>query len=193
MTPPAVDVEAVMREIRARIAEKKARGLLTDAEVREIAERPLHPVLDAHDFRSGLLAELLRDPRRWGYTFGPASVYGSSRGGAGRVLETVRRLLNPIQKLFWNPTPMISALSRQADLNQTFVHLLHNLAEELTRVNLDVQDLRNRVLQLQGRLELAARREKALEALLVEARAAAGDRPADAPAAAAAKGESERR
>ena len=36
-------------------------------------------------------------------------------------------------------------------------------------MNLDVQDLRNRVLQLQGRLELHARREKALEALLAEA------------------------
>ena len=169
-----VDVEAVMAQIRERIAEKKRRGLLTDEEVREIAERPLHPVLDAHEFRSRLLAELLADRERWAYSFSPAHVYGSSRGGAGRLLETVRRLLNPVQKLFWNPTPMISALSRQADLNQSYVHLIHNLAEELTRVNLDVQDLRNRVLQLQGRLELHARREKALEALLAEATSAPG-------------------
>lgn len=168
-----VDVEAVMADIRLRIAEKKRRGLLTDDEVREIAERPLHPVLDAHDFRSRLLAELLSDRERWGFAFGPEHVYGSSRGGAGRLLETVRRLLNPIQKLFWNPNPMISALSRQADLNQAYVHLVHNLAEELTRVNLDVQDLRSRVLQLQGRLELHARREKALEALLQEGEAGA--------------------
>jgi hypothetical protein len=166
-----VDVEAVMAGIRERIAEKKRRGLLTDDEVREIAERPLHPVLDAHEFRSRLLAELLADRQRWGYAFGPEQVYGSSRGTAGRLLEAVRRLLNPVQKLFWNPNPMISALSRQADLNQAYVHLAHNLAEELTRVNLDVQDLRNRVLQLQGRLELHARREKALEALLQEAQA----------------------
>jgi hypothetical protein len=160
-----------MAEIRERIAEKKRRGLLTDDEVREIAERPLHPVLDAHEFRSRLLAELLADRERWGYSFSPEHVYGSSRGTAGRMLEKVRRLLNPIQKLFWNPNPMISALSRQSDLNQAYVHLVHNLAEELTRVNLDVQDLRNRVLQLQGRLELHARREKALEALLQEATA----------------------
>jgi hypothetical protein len=163
-----VDVEAVMAEIRERIAEKKRRGLLTDDEVREIAERPLHPVLDGNEFRSRLLAELMADRTRWAYSFGPEHVYGSSRGGAGRLLEKVRRLLNPIQKLFWNPNPMISALSRQADLNQAYVHLVHNLAEELTRVNLDVQDLRNRILQLQGRLEMHARREKALEALLTE-------------------------
>jgi len=173
VTADGVDVEAVMAEIRERIAEKKRRGLLTDEEVREIAERPLHPVLDAHEFRSRLLAELLGDRERWAYAFGPEHVYGSSRGGAGRLLERVRRLLNPIQKLFWNPNPMISALSRQSDLNLSYVHLIHNLAEELTRVNLDVQDLRNRVLQLQGRLEMHARREKALEALLQEAQAAA--------------------
>ena len=124
-----VDVEAVMADIRERIAEKKRRGLLTDEEVREISERPLHPVLDAHDFRSRLLAELLSDRERWGYSFSPQQVYGSSRGGAGRLLEKVRRLLNPIQKLFWNPNPMISALSRQSDLNQAYVHLIHNLAE----------------------------------------------------------------
>ena len=61
-----VDVEAVMAQIRERIAEKKRRGLLTDEEVREIAERPLHPVLDSHDFRSRLLAELLADRRARG-------------------------------------------------------------------------------------------------------------------------------
>ena len=88
-----VDVEAVMARIRERIAEKKRRGLLTDEEVREIAERPLHPVLDAHEFRSRLLAELLQGRERWGYSFSPAHVYGSSRGGAGRLLEVVRRLL----------------------------------------------------------------------------------------------------
>jgi hypothetical protein len=169
VTAGGVDVEAVMREIRERIEEKKRRGLLTDAEVREISARPLHAVLDAHEFRTGFLRVLLENREKWGYSFGPDAVYGSSRGGAGRMLEKVRRLLSPIQKLFWNPNPMISALSRQADLNQTYVHLIHNLAEELTRVNLDVQDLRNRVLQLQGRLELHARREKALEALLAEA------------------------
>ena len=81
-------------------------------------------------------------------------------------MEAVRRLLRPVQKLFWNPTPMISALSRQSDLNTYYVHLLHNMAAELTRLNLEVQELKNRALQLQARLELQARREKTLEAML---------------------------
>ena len=168
VTAGGVDVEAVMRGIRERIEEKKRRGLLTDAEVREISARPLHEVLDAHEFRTGFLRVLLENREKWGYSFGPDAVYGSSRGGAGRMLEKVRRLLSPVQKLFWNPNPMISALSRQADLNQTLVHVLHNLAEQATRMGLENQDLRNRVLQLQGQLALQARRQKALEELLVE-------------------------
>lgn len=163
-----VNVEEVMRAIRQSIAEKKARGLYTDEEIRRIAGHRLHPVLDPHEFRSRLLEELLSDPARWNYSFDPEAIYRSSRGAVGRLLESARRWLRPVQKLFWNPVPMISALSRQADLNQTLVHVLHNLAQESTRLNLEAQDLRNRVLQLQGQLALQARRQKVLEALLEE-------------------------
>lgn len=159
-----VDVSTLLEEVERRIEEKK-KTLVTDAEVREIAERPLEPVLDANEFRSGLMAEVQADPSRWGYVFDSETVYRSSRGGAGRALEACRRLLRPIQKLFWNPNPMIAALSRQSSLNQYYTHLLHNLAEEITRLRLEVQDLRNRNLQLQGRVELLARREKVFEEL----------------------------
>jgi hypothetical protein len=160
-----VDVEAVMRDVRRRIEEKK-QGLLSEAEVRQIAEHQLLPVLDKADVSSRLLEELLRDPTRWGYAFDPETLYRSSRGSVGQALERVRGFLRPIQKLFWNPTPLISALSRQGALNETFVHVLHNLSLEVTRLNLELQDLRNRNLQLQGRLELLARREKTLEGLV---------------------------
>ena len=163
----SVDVEKVMRDLRERIAEKKRRGLLTEAEVREIAEHPLHPVLEPNDLKSSLIGEVLEIPSRWNFAFDPETVYRSRRGGAGRALEAVRRWLRPVQKLFWNPTPMIAALSRQSELNAAYAHLLHNLTLELTRLNLEVQDLKNRNLQLQGRLELLARREKTLESMVV--------------------------
>jgi hypothetical protein len=171
-----VDVDELMRQVRATIAEKK-RGVVSEDELREIAERPLEPVLDAHDFKSSLLAELLGDPARWNYSFGPDALYRSSRGAVGQALAAVRRVLRPVQKLFWNPTPMISALSRQSDLNTTYVHLLHNMSVALTRQSLEIHDLKNRLLQLQGRLELQARREKALEDLLTrpEGRAGGGE------------------
>ena len=163
----AVDVAKVMEDVRARIAEKKRAGLLTDAEVREIAGHPLHPVLEPHDLKSGLLAEVLETPSRWNYAFDPGTIYRSSRGSA---LETIRRLLRPVQKLFWNPTPVISALSRQSELNAAYAHVLHNLTLELTRLSLEVQDLKQRALQLQARADFQARRNKTLEELLLEGR-----------------------
>jgi hypothetical protein len=157
-----VDVEKLMREIRARIAEKRGR-LYTDEEVREIVEHRLEAPVEGRDLGAALLAELREDPTRWNYRFDTETVYRSSRGTVGRALEAVRRVLRPVQKLFWNPNPMISALSRQSDLNASYVHLLHNLTLELTRLNLEVAELKHRVLQLQGRLEFQARREKTLE------------------------------
>jgi hypothetical protein len=166
----SVDAEKVMREVREGLAEKKRRGLLTDAEVREIAEHPLHPVLEPHDLKSSLLGEVLEVPSRWNFAFDPETVYRSSRGGSGRALEAVRRWLRPVQKLFWNPTPMIAALSRQAELNTAYAHLLQNLTLEVTRLSLEVQDLKHRALQMQARAEFQARRNKTLEEIVLEGR-----------------------
>ena len=161
-----VDVEAIMSAIRQRIADKK-KGLYTEEEIREIAERRLEVVQGGQDVSSALLADFRREPQRWNFSFETETIYRSSRGALGQVLETIRRALKPVQKLFWNPNPMIAALSRQSDLNKYYVHLLHNLVLELTRLSLDVQDLKNRNLQLQGRLELLIRREKTLESMVV--------------------------
>jgi hypothetical protein len=161
-----VDVDAIMRAIRKRIEEKK-QGLYTDEEIREIAEHRLDAVLDAHEFNSDFISDFRSQPGRWNYHFGPETIYRSSRGGVGGILEAIRGVLRPLQKLFWNPNPMIAALSRQSDLNTYYVHLLHNLAVEITKLNLEVQDLKNRSLQLQGRLEFQARREKTLEEMVV--------------------------
>lgn len=166
ITSPDVDVQEIMRAIRKRIDEKKQR-LYTDEEIREIAERRLDGVLDAHDFNSDLIADFRAHPERWNYSFEAETLYRSSRGVVGRLLRTLRGALQPVQKLFWNPNPLIAALSRQSDLNKYYVHLLHNLAVEVTKQNLELQDLKNRNLQLQGRLEFLSRREKTLESMVV--------------------------
>ncbi len=161
-----VDVEAIMRAIRKRIDEKK-QGLYSDDEIREIAEHRLDAVLDAHDFNPDFIKDFRAQEARWNFRFGEDTVYESSRGALGEILQTIRGFLKPVQKLFWNPNPMIAALSRQSDLNSYYVHLLHNLAIEMTKLNLEVQELRNRCLELQGRLEFQERREKTLEGMVV--------------------------
>jgi len=161
-----VDVRKIMAEIRDRIAEKK-RGLYTDEEIREIAERKLEAVLETRQFNPDFLKDFKTKSDVWNYTFDPETIYRTSRGGAGGFLSTIRGFLKPIQKLFWNPTPMIAALSRQSDLNQYNVQMLHNLTLELTKLNLEVQELRARLQQTDANLEELKKRERALESLAV--------------------------
>ena len=161
-----IDVEGIRRAIEEEIERKKG-DLYSEEELRALAERGLEAVLQSGEIRGELHEELRSRDAQWNYSFDTETVYRSSRGAVGGVLAGVRRILRPVQKLFWNPNPMISALSRQADLNRYFSHILHNLVLELTRLNLDVQELRSRNLELAARLELLARREKTLESMVV--------------------------
>ncbi len=160
-----VDVQQLLADVYRQIAERKGR-LYTDDELRYIAERPLEPVLTARELRGDLVDEFRSRDAQWNFSFDPETVYRSSRGVVGRALEAARRVLRPVQKLFWNPNPMIAALSRQSDLNRFSVHLLHNLVLELSRLNLEVAELRGRNLHLAGRIEALERREKTLEGMV---------------------------
>lgn len=164
-----LDAERLLAEVHRRIEERRASGLYTEEELRYIAERPLEPVLHPRDVSAALEAELRARDSQWNFSFDPETLYRSSRGALGGVLALSRRLLRPVQKLFWNPTPLIAALSRQSDLNRFNAHLAHNLVLELTRLKLEVDELRSRNLQLQGQLELVARRARALEEMVVDA------------------------
>ena len=169
-----LDVERLLADVHRRIEERRKSGLYTEEELRYIAERPLEPVLRARDVSAALVGEFRALDAQWNYSFDPETIYRTSRGG---FLATARRLLRPVQKLFWNPTPMIAALSRQADLNRFSAHLLHNLVLELTRLDLELAELKNRNLQLAGKVEMMARRAKALEDMLAEKHAAAAAAP----------------
>jgi hypothetical protein len=168
-----VDVERIRRAILEQIETKKG-DLYSGEELAALAERGLEAVLRAGELRGGLLEDFQARDGQWNYSFDTETVYRSSRGVVGQALEAIRRVLRPVQKLFWNPNPMISALSRQSDLNRYYVHLLHNLVLELSRLNLELQELRNRNLQLSGRVEMLARRGKTLEEMVGADRAESG-------------------
>jgi hypothetical protein len=161
-----VDVQKLLADVQARIAEQREKGLYTEDELRYIATRPLEGVVTAHELRADLFEEFKARDEQWNYSFDPETIFRSSRGAAGRLLGLARRVLRPVQKLFWNPTPVIAALSRQADLNRFSVHLLHNLVLELSRLSLELQELRSRHQQLTARLEALERREKTLESMV---------------------------
>jgi hypothetical protein len=161
---PEIDVESIMNTIRKRIEEKR-RGLYTEEEVREIAQMKLDAVLDAHEFNSDFAAAFRARDAKWNFSFTPDTLYASSRGFSGSLIRLARRIANPVLKLFFNPNPIISALSRQSDLNRYYLQLLHNLAAEVTKMNLELTELKTRTRGLTGRMDFQVRRERALEEL----------------------------
>ncbi len=173
-----VDVERLLAEVQRRVEERRGK-LYSEEELRFIAERPLEGVVQPHDVRADLLEEFRRRDASWNYSFDAKTLYRSSHGLAGRAIEAARRLLAPVQKLFWNPNPMIAALSRQSDVNRFSVDLLHNLVLELTRLSLEVQELRSRNLELASRIEALARREKTLEGMVAYRREGGSTEPGE--------------
>src|SRR5262245_26381107 len=110
----AVDVEQIMRQIRARIQSK--RGVdYTEEQIQELANVKLERFLDPKGVRSDLVEQFRRvrdfklepfqldQELRTG--FDAEMLYGTHRG----ILRTIRRLLNPILKLFFNPGTLIHA------------------------------------------------------------------------------------
>ncbi|HXW06346.1 MAG TPA: hypothetical protein VD833_14000 [Vicinamibacterales bacterium] len=168
----AVDVEQIMRQIRARIREK--RGVdYTEEEIRELAGVKLEKFLDPRGVRSDLLEQYRRKRESAttarNFAFEDTTIYASSRP----FLRFLRRLLNPVLKLFFNPNPVIEALHIQSKLNDSYnqaealyYELLHNLVLETTRLGIEVKNLKMRVESMSSRLDFDERRARALEGVV---------------------------
>ena len=190
----SVSVEQIMDQIRTRIAEK--RGIdYTEDEVRRLATVKLETFLDPTKARSDLVERYRRrrqagpptadssqrvdDERRSppSYDLEDMEIYGSSRGIVGRVIKLIRRLLNPVLKLFFDPDPIVRVLHVQNQINahtarqlergrrevdELCFELLDNLLVEMTRLSIDMKNYRMRLESVASRLDFDERRARAL-------------------------------
>src|SRR6476646_9366270 len=166
-----VDVEQIMRQIRARIREK--RGVdYSEEEIRELANVKLEKFLDPRGVRADLLEQFRRKREASlppNFKFEDSTLYETHRG----FLAFMRKLLNPILKLFFNPNPLIEALhiqsklnAQQAALEPLYYEVIHNLVLETTRLGIDVKNLKMRVESMSSRLDFDERRARALEGVV---------------------------
>ncbi len=188
----SVDVEQIMKQIRARIREK--RGVdYTEEQVRELATVKLEKFLDPKNLRSDLLEQFRRSrpalpseppPSEAPYTFSDETLFETHRPS----LRFLRRLLNPVLKLFFNPNPLIQVLHAQAQFNvdllkreqrrkiefersraewnALYYEVLHNLVLETTRQTIELKNLKMRLESLASRLDFSERRVRALEGVV---------------------------
>src|SRR5882672_6789024 len=186
----SVNVEQIMDQIRARIREK--RGVdYTEQQLRELAAVKLEKFLDPRGVRSDLLQQFKRrqpatiEPLVLPvYQFEDTTIYETHRG----ILRFIRRLLNPILKLFFNPNELILALHKQTKINAVlaerdalreqqrqerremdalYYEVIHNLVVEMTRIGIETKNQKMRVESIGSRLEFNERRARALESAVV--------------------------
>ena len=185
----AVDVEQIMRQIRARIQSK--RGVdYTEQQIQELANVKLERFLNPKGVRSDLVEQFRRardrklepfEPEQ--YAFDGTLMYGSHRF----IIRMFRKLLNPILKLFFNPNTLIQVLDKQTKINALYeqqfnllreksqqrdevdvlyYELVHNLVLELTRIGIENRNLKMRLESLSSRMDFDERRARALEGVV---------------------------
>lgn len=222
----SVDVEQIMHRIRTQIREK--RGVdYTDDDVRALAAVKLERFLDPGAVRSDLVDQykqrrppVIFEPITFekvrSYTFDHDTIYRSSRGAMGTLLAFLRRLLNPVLKLFFNPGPIIQALHDQSQINHELETVLeaslekladahqmasrrdeerdalnfevfNNMVVEITKLGIEVKNLRMQVESLSSRLDFDERRARALEGVVQYRPGAARPAPGDGTEAAGAE------
>jgi hypothetical protein len=143
-----VDVEQIMRQIRARIRDKRGADY-TEAEIRELASVKLDRFLDPRAVRSDLLGHFKRQHQPAPlflageefppeYTFDPDLTLGSARDLPRRILRGIRKLLSPLLKLFVNIGAITHPLHLQPAINTKHRELFARVSQRLqTRDELD--------------------------------------------------------
>lgn len=213
----SIDVERIMAQIRARLRDKRGEDY-TEEQIRELASTKLERFLDPKNVRSGMVPyyqkrlkekeAALRETRQAppSFEFDPDSIYRSSRGLPGQVLFRIRKLLNPLLKFFFNPDPIVHALTVQQQINERqakvisqmvrtqaeFIEIaalnyevMNNLVVEMTRLSIEMKNHRMRVESVAGRLDFNERRARSLEKVVqyrkgsAEPATADGDSPSE--------------
>ena len=188
-----VDVEQIMRDIRARISQRHGIDLTTQ-QIQELAARRLEAILDPRAVKPALLDQLRRAagapadqpaaPAEPAYTFAEGAVFESHRG----FVRLLRRLFKPLLMLFVNPTPVERALAaqsrinveaaqrdaerqrQQVEWNALHYDILQRLVTEISRSSLEVQSLSAQVESLAAKVDFNERRVRHMEGSLHQAR-----------------------
>jgi len=194
-----LDVEQIMRDIRAKVAQRHGVEL-TDQQVQELAARRLESILDPRTIKPSLLEQLRRsagarpdtvaaaDRASVPYEFEDTTLYDSPSA----LTRFLRKLLHPILKLFFNPNPLIRALhiqsglnveaarreaerdERQAEWNALHYTILHRIVMETSKVSLEIQSLALKVESLSAKVDFNERRVRGIEGLAQQARTGGG-------------------
>ena len=140
-----IDVGLVMARIRERIRAKREIGRYSDEEVEELAALKLQAFSDEAEIDPELLARLMAKDHNWNIST-DYRIETHRKGLQARLVVFAKTLVRPLIRLYTD-----QPLSRQAQINQYLLHLCHNLAEDVVRLQLENTGLKNRCDRLEAR------------------------------------------
>ncbi len=191
----SIDVERIMEQIRTRIREKRDESYSEEL-IHELANATIKRFFDpthAHSSTIAYYQKRLREKQKVlrttpqippSFTFDPDIIYRSSRGFSGRILYRFRKLLSPILKFFFNPAPIVHALTMQQQINERhtevisqmvrsqteFVEIaamnyevMNHLVVEMTRLSIEMKNHKMLVESVARRLDFDDRRGRGPE------------------------------
>jgi hypothetical protein len=160
----AVDVDEIMKQIRTRIREK--RGVdYTEADLQHLASIKMEQFLDPRKLRSDLVEQFKKQRAA---SPAPHSAEGAAPVETGNAIKRLaRKVVKRVVRTAVNPQDMIDAMHAEfRRREELYYEILHNLVVELTRLGIEVHNLRMHVESMSSRLDFDERRGRALEGVV---------------------------
>jgi hypothetical protein len=140
-----IDVSDVMARIRERIRAQREIGRYSDEEVEELTALKLQAFADEAEIDPDLLARLMARDHNWNIST-DYRIETHRKGPSARLVVLAKTLVRPLIRLYTD-----QPLSRQAQINQYLLHLCHNLARDVVRLQLENSTLKHRCDGIEGR------------------------------------------
>lgn len=154
-----IDVTKIMEHIRARIAAKRKDGIYTEEGIAELTAARIMEFAEEAEIDSILLERLRSPDHSW--NINPSYIITTHRAGfQARMIVLIKKLVCPFVRLYTD-----HIVGRQAQINQYFAHLIHNLVRELTRAQIANDALTARLDRLDREKEILETRLKTFESM----------------------------
>jgi len=156
-----IDVADIMERIRSRIAEKRKSGIYTEEGIAELADAKIMEFAEEADIDSILLERLRSPDHSWNIS--PSYVITTHRTGSkAKLIVMLKKFVRPFVRLYTD-----HIIGRQAQINQYFAHIIHNIVRETTRSQIRQDAMQARLDRLEREKEYLENRLRTFESMAV--------------------------
>jgi hypothetical protein len=137
--PEAVDVAAIMVEIREGIERRRRQGFRTPDEIERLLDERLRAYGERADIDPRLLKQILHPSHDWNIAV-DYRMRTERPGIVGAAILMAKRVVRPFVRLYTD-----HVLKRQSQVNLYLMYFLQDATRQIVRLELEVADLKRRL------------------------------------------------